>query len=68
MSRLAPLGCRECEDRYPACQDTCPKMIEWRAEHLRRKKQKRDAENEDAAYRSFRREQFDKQGRPRKKR
>ena len=58
MSRLAPPKCRGCEEKYEACQDTCPKMLAWKEEKKRRDKQIADAKRADYAYNAYRKATF----------
>lgn len=44
--------CKDCQGRYPACWGSCPKYLEARAEHEKKKAEKRTAHHMECAIRS----------------
>lgn len=43
-------ACYECQDRHPACHDTCERYIEEKAKHEERRQQIRSAREKANAY------------------
>ena len=60
MRYMPPPNCRNCADRYEACQDSCSVMLDWKAEHLRRKKEEFEKRAEIAIYENYRKAQCER--------